>query len=153
MNTRDGYEIKIGDNVCNFAGETLVVKEFFPDSEETGKVVVTPQYFIESMHANCDGGSHREISVEVDYDAEDAVVDCANIFQSAPTAKIDEGIKSKRDELAGICQRIGLAKVELRLARDQSSESIKRLNDDTKFAEATLSEVRTKLRLALNSAD
>ena len=153
MNTRDGYEITIGETYCNFSGETLVVKGFFPDSEETGKVVVTPQFYIESMTANGDGGSYSEIHVDMDYEAEDSIVDASSIFKNAPTAQIDDTIKAKKGELGGLCQRIGLAKVELRLAREESEESINTMKAATDEATLILSEVRAKLKSSLDATE
>jgi len=151
MNTRDGYEIKIGDTLCNHLGESLLVRELFPESDGPEKLIVTPQFLVESMIASGAGGYHSEIDVECEYEAEDTVVLAADVFLYAPTARISEEIQAKKDELKGLCERIGLAKVELRFANEESAKGIKEAKAATEKAQADLSEIRQMLSRSLDA--
>ncbi len=112
MKTRDGFEIKKDETVFSARGESLQVRELF--QEETNKVIVIPIYHIKSMYVTGDGGHHQEVDTDIDYEGEDRIVSSGDIFKKAPTARIDQELKKKKEELDRICLKIGLARTEYR---------------------------------------
>lgn len=149
MKTRDGHEIKVNDTLHTFNGEQLVVKDLF--NEESGKLIVTPIFLVESMYASGDGGYHREIDVECEYEAEDKIVESKDVFLRAPTAVIDKKIQEKQIELNDYCTKIGIAKVELIAEQERVKREIIDLNDKESKARAALESVKETLKSAIGT--
>lgn len=133
MKTVDGVEIKVGDELCNVNGEILRVEELFP--EETGKLVVTPLFLVESMYVTGDGGYHQEVNTECEFEAEKRVVKCDEVFMKAPHQRLTKDIEEKKKELEEYALKIGTARIEFISQKEKLDVKLGSLTSEIKALE------------------
>jgi len=148
MLTRDNFEIVVGNYVYRANGEELRVAEIFPEEDDNGygKFIAIPMYHIESMEVVSYGNGPVELNTEVDYEAEETIIESKHIFYNAPTAKIDKDITKKKEEYNKICVHIGDATVIKREMERDNNKLIDKYNKEISDLENKISELKSNIK-------
>lgn len=119
MKTTDGHEAIKGQHYFSSGGQSVILEEVATTEGGKTAFLVIPIYEGEAMSANCDVGSHSEITIDYEHEGEPTLI--KSLFKKAPMDRLDAAYKAELDRIGWLSVAFGeIKKILSKVSADRS---------------------------------